>query len=132
MNKIKINGKEYNWKIKSKPRNNCSSLHVLAKQIIKEIFPYEQIFEEVFIPKIKLYLDILLLLRRICIEINGEQHFRQISHFHSNKLEFLKSQNRDRIKAQVLQENDIKLIVLKYNESNLWKQQIINQIKDWK
>jgi len=119
-----IEGKEVKIKLKKKKKGG-SLLHKIAYQILRELYPFDQIFQEVFLPKVKLYIDILLETRKLIIEINGPQHYEFIEHFHQNKLNFVKAQARDRKKKQISEDNGFKVISLKYNEQDQWKQQIM-------
>ena len=52
-----------------------------------------------------------------CIEFNGKQHYEFIKHFHKNKTNFNQQLNRDKIKHKYCLNNDIKLLVIKYDEN---------------
>lgn len=105
-----------------------SSLHLQARSLLTESFPTLQILEEVPIQLRKsevLYLDFYLPLTRMCIEVHGEQHYKFIGFYHNNQLSFLKSQKRDREKQEWCEINNIKYIVLPYNENITdWSQRI--------
>jgi len=51
-----------------------------------------------------------------CIEFNGIQHYKPVEHFGGLK-EFKKLKKRDYIKSDYCFKNNIKLVVIKYNES---------------
>jgi hypothetical protein len=105
-----------------------SSLHLQARSLLTESFPTLQILEEVPIQLRKsevLYLDFYLPLTKMCIEVHGEQHYKFIGFYHNNQLSFLKSQKRDREKQEWCEINNIKYIVLPYNENITdWSQRI--------
>jgi hypothetical protein len=97
-----------------------SELHIKARKLIKEAYPLYQILEEVSIPIKKgttNYLDFFLPQPRICIEINGRQHFEFVNYFHGNLAGFRLQQKKDRLKREWLTLNNIKYIDLNYNES---------------
>lgn len=121
---MNINGKSYKLKFNRNPRNKPSGLHIYARCYLKEIYPFDILIEEVYIPKIKIYVDILLPSRKLAIEINGRQHYEYIPFFHKSKLDWLKAKQRDIKKKITLEENGIVLISLKYDETDQWKQQI--------
>jgi len=128
---ITIAGKTYKWKIDpnmvyedNRPR---SKLHLAARSIIREVYPYDRLLEEVPIPKLKLYIDFLLPLRKLVIEVNGEQHYVYKPYFYESKLDFLKAQKRDREKTRVLEENGFEIITFRYDEKDKWKQQLEQQ-----
>lgn len=110
--------------------NNRSSFHLKARGLITNIFPTLQILEEVPIPLRKsetLYLDFYLPLKKLCIEVHGEQHYKFIGFYHNNILSFLKSQKRDRDKEEWCSINGIGCIVLPHFENEEeWKERLIN------
>ena len=103
---------------------NRSSYHLLARENIIKKFPTLQILEEVPIRLKKtetLYLDFYLPLKKLCIEVHGEQHYKFVPFFHNNILSFMKAQKRDKEKQEWCEINNIKYIVLQYNEdTNQW------------
>lgn len=52
---------------------------------------------------------------RICIEFNGEQHYKSIDHFGGDK-RLIQQVKKDNIKKQFCIENNIKLIEIRYDE----------------
>lgn len=99
--------------------SNKSSLHLLARKLISDVFPTLQILEEVPIPLRKsetLYLDFYLPLKKLCIEVHGEQHYKFVPFYHNNMMSFLKSQKRDREKQEWCSNNSISYIELPFNE----------------
>ena len=65
--------------------------------------------------KYKLAFDFYLPEQNICIEYNGIQHYEPIKYFGGIE-EFDKRIERDKIKIEYCQKNNIRLIVIKYNE----------------
>ena len=97
--------------------------------MITDIYPTLQILEEVPIQLRKnetLYLDFYLPLKKICFEVHGEQHYKFIPFYHSNMLNFLKAQRRDREKEEWCNINNIKYISLSYNNESEWRDRIVN------
>jgi hypothetical protein len=133
-----IDGVSHNWNLTgnmAKGRvENKSSLHLAARELIISTFPTLQVLEEVPIPLKRsetLYLDFYLPLKRSCIEVHGEQHYKFVPFYHSNMLAFLKSQKRDREKQEWCNINGIEYISLPYNETpEQWKQRIIHDPKN--
>ncbi len=70
---------------------------------------------DIFIPKLKL-----------AIEYNGKQHYFDV---YNNRKDFLKLKERDKIKKDRCKKNDIKLIIIKYNEWDGFPQTFIDVIK---
>lgn len=123
-----VDGKKYKWNLRghlNNPRKG-SSLHNKTREILKEIFPLELILEEVFLPGCgSLYADFYLPSRKIMIEVNGEQHYKFNSHFFSSSLDWRKSLGKDRKKSNWCEINDIKLLILAYNEDeDEWRRKI--------
>ena len=122
-----------NWQLTgyiSKGRlQNKSSLHLNARTIITNNFPTLQILEEVPIPLKRsetLYLDFYLPLKKVCFEVHGEQHYKFVPFYHSNMLNFLKSQKRDREKKEWCEINNISYIELPYDKTDEWENIIAN------
>lgn len=111
-----------------KQRTGCSNLHLQARKLLKEIFPFEQILEEVPLPSTRLFADFFIPSKSLIIEVNGEQHYKFNSFYHKDSLTFYKGQKRDRIKEEWCNLNGIQLIVLPYKEDeNEWRKRIIER-----
>jgi hypothetical protein len=116
---------------------NKSSLHVLARDIIKEMFPGLAVYEEVTLPGSKklgrsslLYADFFVPDAMLVIEVHGRQHYQYCSFFHKDKIDFVNSKKRDNDKIEWCKINDIKIVILPFNEKHTWKnliQQAVNQ-----
>jgi hypothetical protein len=107
---------------------NKSSLHLLARQIIKEIFPTMQSLEEVTVHIRKnqiAYLDFFIPLVKLCIEVHGEQHYKFTPFYHANALAFAKAKKRPR-KKEWCEINNIKYIELPFNKTEEWAQYVKN------
>lgn len=109
--------------------DNKSSLHLKAREIIKECYPTLQVLEEVPVPIKKsesYYIDFYIPMLKTAIEVHGEQHYKFVQFYHNNQLGFLKSQKRDREKKEWCELNSIKYIELPFTESeNEWQQRIV-------
>jgi len=121
---VDLDGNTQNWSltghIAKGQMKNKSDLHLKARQLIKYTFPTMQILEEVGIPLrygTTLFLDFYVPLLKLCIEVNGEQHYKFIPFFHGTQLNFMKHKRRDREKRDWCDINDIKIIDLPYDES---------------
>jgi len=129
-----LDGHVYRWILKGNiakgKMTNKSSLHLQARKLLVEAYPTLQILEEVTVQVRKnesLYLDFYLPLKKICFETHGEQHYKFVSFYHGNILNFIKSQKRDRDKEQWCLNNNISYIVLKYDENiEKWTEKIKN------
>jgi hypothetical protein len=113
---------------------NKSDLHLLARSLIHEIYPTLQVLEEVPIPIRRsetLYLDFYLPLIKKAIEVHGEQHYKFIPFYHSNRMNFLKAQKRDAEKKEWCEINGITHVVLPHFESlDKWRTLIIYDNKN--
>ena len=63
------------------------------------------------------------------IEYNGEQHYNYRGQFKLTKEEFISAQNRDRLKSDYCNHNNIKLFIIRYDEDiNMRMLEIISEI----
>lgn len=76
-----------------------------------------------------MYCDFYIPKLNIVIEYNGEQHYKYIERFHRNQNGFINMLDRDNQKYKLLNDNGIKLIILKYDEK-LTKDLILNIINN--
>lgn len=129
-----LDGIPHNWHLTGNMAHgkisNKSTLHLGARELITNHFPTLQILEEVPITLRKsetLYLDFYLPLKKLCVEVHGEQHYKFVSFYHNNMLTFLKSQKRDREKQEWCEINGIKYIVFPHYEDNdQWLERLNN------
>lgn len=129
-----LDGNSHNWQLtgnmaKGKVTNK-SSLHLQARGLISSLYPTLQILEEVPIPLRKneiLYLDFYIPLKKVCCEVHGEQHYKFVSFYHNNMLNFLKSQKRDKEKQEWCEINNILYIELPYNDIDNWEKLIAHE-----
>lgn len=137
MKVVGINGKEYVWNLSeydvfNDDKRKRSKYHIRARKILKEVFHSYRILEEVKLPgsteshkKSVLYLDFLIPTISLAIEVHGQQHYVYSPFFHKSKADFLKSKARDEDKIDWCKLNNIRLITLKYSESDdEWRQRI--------
>ena len=135
MTAVDLDNKIVNWNltghISKGSLQNKSSLHLMARKIIRQKFPTLQILEEVPIPLRKsetLYLYFYLPLIKTCIEVHGEQHSKFIAFYHNTILNFLKAKKRDQEKQEWCEKNNITHIVFQYNETeDDWRRKITNE-----
>jgi hypothetical protein len=130
-----LDGNSHNWLLGGNMAHskmmNKSSLHIQARTVIKNLFPTLVALEEVPIILRKsetLFLDFYLPLLKFCVEVHGEQHYKFVGHYHSNKFGFIKQKKRDREKIEWCHLNDIIYIELPFNETaEQWSQRITNE-----
>jgi hypothetical protein len=90
------------------------------------LYPTQPILEEVPIPGENLFCDFYLPRRKLVIECHGEQHYKFVRHFHGNTASFAKHKARDNRKSKWCELNNIKIVVLPYNENDEeWKNRIM-------
>jgi hypothetical protein len=137
MNVLGINGKSYVWNLSKydvfyDDKRKRSKYHLKARSLLKDLFNSYRILEEVKLPgstlphrKSVLYLDFYIPSIRLAIEVHGEQHYEFNAFFHKSKADFLKSLARDDDKINWCELNDIRLVILKYSESeDEWRKRI--------
>jgi very-short-patch-repair endonuclease len=103
---------------------------------LKELFPYDTIYEEVTLPgsnkpsrPSKLFADFFVPAYKLIVEVHGRQHFEYVSFFHKTKAEFLKSKSRDRDKKRWCEINSLNFVSLKFSENlDEWKQRILEEL----
>lgn len=137
---IGLDNKEYSWI----PSNNVvdtdkrSKPHLKAVALLKEIYPFDIILEELVLPGTKtstrkstLKADLFIPARMIMVEVHGQQHVEFNSFFFKSKLEFYKAKARDKDKKKWCDINEIHLIELFHNESiEDWRNKIWTQMKE--
>lgn len=134
MKYLGLDGRQYTLTFNSTIRGTCSSYHLRARQLLKDMFPFDRIFEEIALPGVKsvkngqLYLDFLIPSKDLAIEVQGEQHSKYTPFFHDNKLDFGRAQFRDNRKREWCEMNNITLIELNFDEDdNEWRCKIENR-----
>ena len=127
MKVIGLDQKEYSLNLVkyNQQRESCSSLHLRARILLRQLFPYDIIFEEMILPGIKseivirsLILDFYINSQKLAIEVQGEQHYKHINFFHTNKLEYFRAKKLDNLKKQWCAINNIRLVELPYNQND--------------
>ncbi len=104
---------------------NRSDLHLQGRALLREMYPYDLIFEEVLIPGEDLTFDFVVPLRRLVVECDGIQHTQYIPYFHKNLSGFSKSKLRDAQKVEFCNINNLTLVALSYRDTyEQWKQQL--------
>ncbi len=105
---------------------NKSKGHLLARQLLKELFPTEWILEEIPAKagKTTLYVDFLLKGPQIVVEVQGQQHYQFTAAFHETQQDFRNSKSRDIQKRYWCEVNEFTLIELKYGEEDEWRNRL--------
>ena len=125
MKVVDLNGKEHNfpptghqpdyddWRRRSEP-------HLHARRLLKELYPTQRILEEVPLPGTKQFADFYLPHRKAGVEVHGRQHYEFVAHFHKDRWGFARSKQNDSKKEAWCNINNIKYIVLPYNNVKEW------------
>ncbi len=80
--------------------------------LVNELFPHETIIFEyyTYYKNSKLFFDIYIKSLNILIEIQGNQHFKFIKHFHGSVEKFYAQKRRDNFKISYCEENNFTLV----------------------
>lgn len=128
-----LDGNTHNWLLAGNTAYgtyNKSALHLRARAILKEEYPTLQLLEEVPMPLKKgvtLYMDFYLPLKKICVEVHGEQHYRFIPFYHSNLISFTKAKKRDLEKSEWCEQNAIRYVVFPFDATDDEWRTILNE-----
>jgi hypothetical protein len=124
---VGLNGKVYQWKARGrKPRKRCSSYHLRARNLLREMFPLDERLEEVYLPGAgRLFLDFYIPGWRLAVEVHGEQHYQYVHHFHRGRLGQWAANARDSRKADWCALNAVRLVELPHGESDeQWQERV--------
>lgn len=93
---------------------HCSKGHFLTGKILRYLFPYQKLEEEVSVGK--LWIDWLMPHMNIACEVHGQQHTEFNQFFHSTKQDFVHGQENDWQKSEMLESQNISLFVIYHDE----------------
>lgn len=136
MKVIDLEGNQVNWKMEGVIGANAimrsrSKLHIRCRDILYEMFPAMQIAEEVLVnvrPTSRQFFDFYINKIKLVIEVNGQQHYKFNSLFHSTPRDFLYQRKLDNDKREWCAINNISIVELPYNEGDeAWIQRIKNR-----
>lgn len=120
-----LDGRSYTWNLLNNlESSNPSSLHLEARCILKEEFPFEKILEELTIPSTSLRCDFFIPSKRIMVEVQGSQHYVYNNFHYNSQFDFIIAGKRDRQKEEFCNLNNIKLVELPYNDRDNWRQRL--------
>jgi hypothetical protein len=100
------------------------------KDIVKPIWCFQDVHEELYIPNSKLRIDLINFTTSTVIEISPKQHDTYNDFFHKNRQTFLRSLERDFKKIEWCEMNEFKYIEIDETILKLNNEQIFNFIKD--
>jgi hypothetical protein len=105
--------------------DNRSGGHLKCRSLIKQIFPYDVVLEEIVLPgTYNLRADFFLPLRKCIMEVHGIQHYEYNMFFHKNLRDFRKGKIRDEQKLKFCQLNNIIYLELDYRKQDGWAERI--------
>lgn len=129
-----LDGKTYQWNLTGhKPMKNDSrlrsSFHKRARNVLQNLFLFEQILEELPLPgNIKMFADFFIPSQKLLVEVQGSQHDKFVPYFHGTERGFLEAKKRDSKKQQWAELNSFTLIEFPYDESDeQWTARINNR-----
>jgi len=109
-------------------KKSRSKIQFAVKQFLRPYWNKEIVYEEAPVVGTRMKIDFWNATRKICIEVDGNQHEQFNKHFHNNsRLNYLYSIRRDSSKEDWIEKNDLKLIRIKENEIKLLSEEWINE-----
>jgi len=99
-------------------------------ELLKQIFPHNTIIKEHYIKYkgAQLFFDFYIKEVNILVEVQGQQHFSFVSHFHEDREDFLCQKRRDNLKKEYVDNHTLMVLVcVDYNE-NYDKQSLLDKI----
>lgn len=118
-------------------RESASKLHKTTFAVLKKQFPLSLIQQEFSIVVIDergrkntLFLDFFMPQLRIAIECQGRQHFERVGFFqNSNGDGFKQQQNNDILKQEWCDENNVSLVIIRYDD-DVTEEVVLSRIKE--
>lgn len=123
-----LDGRAYTLDLRGKTNctgQDCSGPHLAARELLREVFTWTPIAEEVYVPDCGLYLDFFLPAYRLVVEVDGEQHRQFIAFFHKHITGYARSSLRDNQKQQWCSLNEFSLLRLDDSQSDQWRAQVL-------
>ncbi len=119
MEVLSLKGRKVNWhlvpqKYPIKGENSRSKFQHQIYLNLKELYPYDIILEEVKIPGNRLFCDFVIPSVRLVVECQGKQHEAFNTLFHKCREDFIRQQNRDQLKRDFCETNNLTLVEIPY------------------
>lgn len=110
-----------------------SQLATQVLSILEDLFPanpHRRVFSEHYIKYkgARLFFDFYIKELSVFIECQGRQHTEYVRHFHGSKDNFIKQKFRDNLKIEYVQEHDMALVRINYDEK-VTKKLVLKKIK---
>lgn len=127
MNVLTTDGKKYKIKLtkQSTLNPNKSKGHLYCRELLKKLWPSDNIFEEITISP-GLVADFIIPLRKLIVECQGTQHYTFNKFFQGDLTGFNAQKNRDNLKQEWCTINGFILVALDNRDTNGWEQQLLN------
>lgn len=134
MKVLGFDGRYRPLKLKLTKRTRVSKLHERVRNILKSVYPFDLVYEEIALPGSKtnrhkgLYADFFIPSQSLIVEVHGRQHYEFNSYHYKTALDFgiAKLRDNDKVKWCVL--NNIDYVELKYDDSDTeWERIIRNR-----
>lgn len=95
-----------------------SKISKTVGRLLKKAFPGQTLKEEVYVNFLnsRLFFDFLLPELGVAVEVQGQQHFEEISHFHRRPDDFRDQKYRDMLKVNWCKENGTGFVTFNYDE----------------
>jgi hypothetical protein len=131
---VGLNGNEYELPLAryKKMNMNDSKYHSIARAYLREYFPHDMLLEELPILECpsKLNLDFFVPAIRLGVEVQGQQHYQFNTFFYKNKRDFALAKRRDEYKVEWAELNGIRLVCLKWSETEKWGDKILGKTEE--
>lgn len=95
-----------------------SSLHLRARDILRDMFPTQRVLEEVVLPGTSLKADFYLPSFKKMVEVHGEQHYKYVPHFHGSREGMMRARANDQRKIEWCELNSIIYIALPFDKTD--------------
>jgi hypothetical protein len=102
------------------------------ESMLRELFPYNIILKEHYVhyKGTRLFFDFFVKDLRICVECQGQQHFKFVKHFHGSMEGFFGQKKRDNLKLEYIENNDtFSLVRIRYDEE-ITKKLLLSKIEE--
>ncbi len=127
-----LDGRKYQWRISDcQPDDRSrSQYHLACRDLLKKLYPFKQILEEVPLPGVSagctLHADFYVPAVALIVEVQGQQHFKYVAHFHKNRMAFLHALRLDQLKRQWCELNCLRHVAVRFDEDeNVWRRKIL-------
>ncbi len=98
--------------------------------MIKQVFPHETFIEEYYVnyKGQRLFFDLYIKSLNVLVEIQGQQHFNYVSHFHASRESFFAQKRRDNLKIEYCELNNKSLVFFYDKKDKITGKLVIQRI----